>query len=364
MSSPRNLHQLLLVKQLYEDACLLSEREDTFSHTKAVILLDLSVEVMLNSLVLNLDPDLTVNAAKGSQDTDRKTLWGNAATALNKAKSKRLSEFREMAGLHALRNLVQHNGTEPTQTEVKRYLPAAEQMLSSAFRDAYGLEFTNFRIWDLIPNEGLRQLLLDSEYALTRDHPAICIVGCNLAHRRIIAAIRNFTKLRRFRVSSVFSRDSSQRPTYPVGFPLEAKSQLERAARQIHNEFRRGVAQFRKEIMEEMEFLEDEVVTIGVGMPLMDTRRFQKIGSEVLHFIAESGDIQIREKWSKDKGQDERVKEAVFTLNYLSRLVRLVEDAYPGILNDIEIAMPLSAQKWWGKVDQTTSLHSQIPEQA
>ncbi len=78
----RNQQQLILVKHLYEDASIMGERADTFSVTKAVILLDLAVEHMLNNIILNLDPDFTVNETKGSEDVARKTLWGNAARAI------------------------------------------------------------------------------------------------------------------------------------------------------------------------------------------------------------------------------------------------------------------------------------------
>jgi hypothetical protein len=195
LTSVRNPHQLLLAKQLFEDSRLLAERDDAFSHTKAVMLLDLAVETVLNNIVLNFDPDLIINASKGSQDTDRRTLWGNAATALNKAKHKGLPESREMANLHALRNLVQHNGTGPSQTEVRQYVATAEALLKAAFADAYELNFGNFRLLDTIVNEDLRLLLRESEYALERGRSEVCMAGCKYAHELIISAFRANTKV-------------------------------------------------------------------------------------------------------------------------------------------------------------------------
>ena len=55
MGPTRNQQQLILVKQLYEDARLFEERGDAFSLTKAVVLLDLSIENILNNIILNLD---------------------------------------------------------------------------------------------------------------------------------------------------------------------------------------------------------------------------------------------------------------------------------------------------------------------
>jgi hypothetical protein len=42
-------------------------------------------------------------------------------------------------------------------------------------------------------------------------------------------------------------------------------------------------------------------------------------------------------------------------LNYLSRLVRLVDEAYPGVLGDIEVVMPLREQEFWKGVEGEVS---------
>lgn len=351
MAPSRNQQQLILVKQLYEDARLLEEKGDAFSLTKAVVLLDLSIEHILNNIILNLDPSFTVNQTKGTGDIDRRTLWGNASTALRAAGKKPLSEVRELANLHALRNLVQHIGMEPAQSEAHRYLTAASNMLTSIFEDVYELSFENFKLWDLVSNIELRDWLRDSEQALKNGDPLRCIGACNHAHALIIGAIRTFTKLRRFRASRVFS-SSTYSPSLPAGFPQQAMSQIQGMAKRIDNEIRGGVERFRKEIMQEIEFLEDEVVAIGVGLPLMDTRRFQKIGSLVLIFISADGHMQSRSKVT-DQDRNEIAKDAEFMLDYLSRLIRLLDEAYPGVLENIKIPLPL--QESWGRENSAAS---------
>lgn len=356
----RNQHQLILVKQLYEDAAVLAARGDAFSLTKALILLDLAVEHTLNNIVLNLDPNFTVNETKGSEDIARKTLWGNAARSMKTSNKGSLPETREIANLHALRNLVQHCGTEPSQSETQRYLSAAQSMLSSVFANVYGLEFSRFQIWDLVSNEDLRDWLRDCERALMKGHPEVCIAGCNYAHELIIAAIRSFTKLRRFRVSRVFSSPTA-RPSYPSGLPYQAIREIEGLAKKLDGEIKSGVERFRAEIMKEIEFLEDEVVAIGVGLPLMDTRRFQKIGSMVHQFFFGDGEMQIRtEAPAKDIAE---VREgAEFMLGYLSRLVRLLDEAYPGVLAAITTGTALHKQSIWGTVEgQGSEVASQLP---
>lgn len=314
----RNQQQLILVKQLYEDARLLGKRGDAFSLTKAVVLLDLSIEHILNNIILNLDPSFTVNQTKGSGDINRKTLSGNASTALRTAGKRPLSEERELANLHALRNLVQHIGTEPAQSEAHRYLTAANNMLTSVFEDVYGLSFQNFKLWDLVSHIDLRNWLRDSEQALRDGDPLRCIGACNHAHALIIGAIRNSTKLRRFRGHTALS---------------------------LERQISAGVARFRNEIMQEIDFLENEVVAIGVGLPLMDTRRFQKWGSLMLIFVSIDGHMQSRSS-AANQDRDEITKGAEFMLDYLSRLIRLLDEAYPGVLESIKIPLPL--QESWG----------------
>ncbi|MGH9968607.1 MAG: hypothetical protein ACREBG_12375, partial [Pyrinomonadaceae bacterium] len=343
----RNQQQLLLVKQLYEDAASLAARGDSFSLTKGVIFLDLAVEHLLNNIVLNLDPNFTVNETKGSEDIARKTLWGNAVRAARMSQKGGLPETRELANLHALRNLVQHSGTEPAQSEVQRYLAASKAMFTAVFRDIYQLDFPRFQIWDLVANKSLAEWLQDSEYALTKGHPEICIARCNHAHAIIITAIRSFTKLRRFPGSRVFSSSSPSRPSYPSGLPLGAIREIEGMARKVDAEIRGGVDRFRSEIMKEIEFLEDEVVAIGVGLPLMDTRRFQKIGSTVHSFFSGDGQIQVGSAVGV-QSSGEAASDAAFMLSYLSRLIRLLDEAYLGVLENVQMPKPpLHEQGIW-----------------
>ena len=58
----RNPQQLLLVKQLYEDGRLLASREDALSLAKAVVVLDLAIEQMLNTVIMDFT---SVNTPRG-----------------------------------------------------------------------------------------------------------------------------------------------------------------------------------------------------------------------------------------------------------------------------------------------------------
>lgn len=179
----------------------------------------------------------------------------------------------------------------------------------------------------------------------------MCIVGCNQAHSLIIRAIRRSTKLRRFRVSQVFSQHSGRQTSIPGNLPFEVRSQIQQAASQIDRAIKQGVDQFRRELLQEIEFLEDEVVTIGVGMPLMDTRRFLKISGEVATSIDYEGMTRISDR-SLENDKEGAKEGAIFMLNYLSRLVRLIDESDQEVIKGIQVAVPLTAQKWWHKVGE------------
>jgi hypothetical protein len=191
MTALRNFDQLILIKQLYHDAHDLAERGDRLSLTKSIILLDLSIEQMLKNILLNLDPSFI--APRGRNDITYRELWDNASRAVQDAKGVTLSERNESTRLHEFRNLVQHNGTVPTQVEVRRYSVATERMLRAAFNGAYDLDFKSFRPWDFVANTDLRSLLNESEDFLRGGNPIVCIIGCKHAHQLIIEAIRRHT---------------------------------------------------------------------------------------------------------------------------------------------------------------------------
>jgi hypothetical protein len=73
---------LLLVKQLFEDARTLASNEDDLSLTKAIVALDLAIEQMLNTIIMDFT---SVNAPKGKsgrKDISWAEIWERAVTAI------------------------------------------------------------------------------------------------------------------------------------------------------------------------------------------------------------------------------------------------------------------------------------------
>jgi hypothetical protein len=316
MATPQLRPQLLLVKELYREAEQAAARDDKFSTSKGLLFFDLAVEQMLLTVITALPSKTPI--PKGELKWDQ--LWQTASDIMTEH-GHILPGKAALKNLHQDRNRVQHAGATFHFTQVRKYVGPVQNMLATTFQDAFGFDFENFREWDLIENEDLRRWLKESEDFLSEGNVEACIVGCILAHQWIVGAIRSQTKASRARGS--------------LGYDLRG-SVVEKAIQKV-----------RKELIEDIQLLENEVVTIGVGLPVMDTRRFLQLTKITHVFIAVAGNIQVA------LTGDPRVKDSVtanYMLEYLVRLINLVEDGYPGVLNTIKVKIFPKEQQIWKKV--------------
>jgi hypothetical protein len=128
---------------------------------------------------------------------------------------------------------------------------------------------------------------------------------------------------------------------------------LEDAARKVEGELNRREANLRNAINElttNLMLLEDELVTIGIGIPLLETRRFQAIADDVMKPIYGRGLFADSKSQSLDESP-EIAEGAQFMLNYLSRLVRLIQTSYPEVVQQMKVQTPLTSQHWWKAVE-------------
>lgn len=227
-----------------------------------------------------------------------------------------------LRNLHQDRNRVQHGGSTFHFTQARKYIRPVEHTLTSAFSNVFGIDFENFREWDFIENDDLRRWLKESEDALKQGGPTVCIAACNYIHRLIVKAVREYTTEMKYLSSSV---DLHMR-----GLDMNDYASLARTLQKLN-----------KEITEKIDLLDEELVAIGVGLPVMDTRRFRRCGRLVSQVVFMDGHMDIN--W-REGSLEERNTSAHFMLNYLSRLVSLIEEGYPGALGDVKIKMPLSEQ--------------------
>lgn len=339
-----NPQQLMLVKQLYEDARALSARNDELSLTKAIILLDLSVDNLLNQIVRDCS---LPNPSSGRNDAKWHDNWSNAHSALKNI-GINLIHRRELASLHDIQNLTQHNGTIPTQNEVQRYLVPAFNMIQKVFNDLYNRDFQNFTLWDLIENQNLRRLLIDSEFALSRGKPEICICGCSIVHNRLIETVRSYTKKHRF--DSPFGDFTKLNSGKFASSPLAFNTYGEETVR-LASVVREELADLKKEILEEIKFLEHEIVTVGIGMPVMEARKFQSIVDRISYRHDKHNDVVEVYVTDYDARDIDLLESARFTLNYLSRLIRLVDDSYPEITQNFHFGRMLNDFEFWKEIE-------------
>lgn len=317
----RNFEQLILVKQLFQDARDLSERGDRLSLTKAIILMDLSVEQSLKCILLNLNPDFII--PRGRNDINRRELWHNASSAVQNTKGVSLSEQNESSRLHDLRNLVQHNGTEPPSSEVRRYVVSTKRMLEDAFRDAFDLDFGNLRPWDFIENIELRRLLNESEEFLRNDNPIVCIIGCKMARELTLEAIHEYTTKERHDFAPMFNS---------------------RARQDAHalRDFADLVIELSDYTAKKITRLENEIILVGMGLPIVDTRRFLQLRGATSETIFADGHLSVNSHHGPNK--ETETANAQFMLDFLFRLIRSAEENHPGVLSGITVQVPLSEQ--------------------
>jgi len=314
MSTPPNAQQLLLIKELFGDAQALASRDDTFSTSKAILLLDLSVELMLRAVVFTLVPNLSPKKELHWQD-----LWKEADAAL-KLRNCQLHDYAPLKTLHDHRNMVQHAGAVYHYSQAQMHVPPVEDMLNHAFRDVYSLDLSSYSLLGLIANDDLRKWLQDTEQLLNEDRPVLAIVACEFAHRLVIGEVRRST-----------------RRWWPADFKPRGLDAVDMVS--IQSAFR----EIRKQFEAEFEALEHEVIAIGVGLSILEARRFRRLSGYVQLSVALDGQWYIN--IGPDRPFQENKEAAEFMLGYLSRLIRYIEQTFGSALQDLKIEIPLMEQE-------------------
>ena len=317
MPNPSNAQQLLLVKAFLDEAQTLALREDTFSTSKAILFLDLAVEQMLRAIIFSLNPNL--NPRKDLMTWH--DLWKEVDAALQ-TQGLELHNHAPLKSLHEHRNMVQHAGATYHYSQARSYVVPAEEMLTQAFRDVFGLDFARYSLVALIVNDDLRQWLEHAAELLTAGKPLLAIAACNYLHGVVIDELQTRTAGR----STTWSRRLSSRDLeldHPV--PLTD-----------------AIIKLDERLTDAIEALEHEVAAIGVGMSILEVRRFRAAGSVVA--VTVYSDHQIETNVNCDKPFEAQRASAEFMLGYLGRLIRSIEETYESALNKLEIKVPLMEQ--------------------
>jgi hypothetical protein len=317
MANPSNPQQLLIVKDFFGEAQTLALREDTFSTSKAILFLDLAVEQMMRAIIATLDP-----SKQYKRDPNWHELWTDASAVLQ-TKGFQLHNHFPLKALHGHRNMVQHVGASYHYSQARNHVAPVQDMLSHAFRDVYGLDFSRYNLLSLIANEDLRRWLQDAEKILSEGGPMFTIAACNFAHRLVIDQMRKKTHK--------WQHHQLTRSTMLRGLDIRDSVKLAEAIQALD-----------KRITQEIAALEEEVAAIGVGLSILEVRRFRSFGELVSISVSANGQLHIN---GKEGTVEDRKEGAAFMLDYLSRLIRSIEQTYHGVLEDLKIRVPLMDQK-------------------
>jgi hypothetical protein len=313
MATPPNAQQLLLIKELFGDAQALASRDDTFSTSKGILLLDLSVELMLRAIIYTLVPNLNPKKDLYWQD-----LWKQADAAL-KLRNSQLNNYAPLKTLHDHRNMVQHAGAVYHFSQAQMHVPPVEDMLSHAFKDVYGLNFSSYSLLGLIANDDLRKWLQDTEQLLNEGGPVLAIAACKFVHRLVIGEVRRST-----------------RKWWPADIRPRGLDSIDLVStRPLFREI-------REHFDSEFEALEQEVTAIGVGLSILEARRFRTLGGYVQLTVALDGTWHLN--IGPDRPFEENKEAAEFMLGYLSRLIRYIEQTFGSALQSLKIEVPLMEQ--------------------
>jgi len=216
--------------------------------------------------------------------------------------------------------MVQHAGAVYHFSQAQMHVPPVEDMISRAFKDVYGLDFGRYSLLALIANEHLRKWLQDAERILNEGGPVLTIAACKFAHRLVIAEVQPRTRNRwptRIRTRGLDVRDLVS---------------IQAALKEITDEFER-----------EFEALEQEVVAIGVGLSILEARRFRSVGQYVQLSVTMDGSMWLNIR--DDRPFKENREAAEYMLAYLSRLVRYIDQTFGEALQNLNIEVPLMEQR-------------------
>ena len=260
---------LLIAHQLFHDGEALAKLDGEFHALRAVLLIDLSVEHVLNMIILDNDgPDQSGDAR--ADKNFRQLIQAAGKIYKTKTGNRRFPQEKNLKIVHDLRNLAQHNGTAPRNPELFRYIPRIRQFHQGVFEDLFGVDFDTLQIWDFLPNPDVGRFMREcSELAqgdqIDRNAAAL---GCWAIYYRITLILRREGYLRGGR----WSENSALKKVHKLR-PGIAGSRLRDSRGSVHN-LAHSVNELREALEKELNAIRAELLVASLGIPLAETRRF------------------------------------------------------------------------------------------
>lgn len=151
-------HQLVLVRQLADEADRQLERDDDFGHGLAVSLMQDAVELLIRIVV----------RTRGIEVPARAT-WDQMADSISKAAADdngRVPHRARLEDLNKARVAFKHSGTAPSKADAHRLVRFGLEFLEVAVPRLMGMEYGQISLCAAVRNEEVRSLLVLAEAML------------------------------------------------------------------------------------------------------------------------------------------------------------------------------------------------------
>ena len=301
------IEQLIVVRRLFRDAERQAGVGDDINAMQATLLLDLAVESFLSAVVHHLRPDTDLDSIKFN------TLLAEASDAVEAVTAKRLPLGSKVRQLRSERNCVQHAAARRHPIEVGKLLVHTHDFLRHGFLLAFALDFDSFGPIDALATPRVRAALKQAELGLSKGDLWFCRGVVVFMHDEIVELLR---KVKSFGIPA------------PALRSVGRMSNSGTRERSIVDAAERDVTSLTEQLNEELVRFRDELVVVGLGLPLGDVRQFTLAAGRRHGYQPDT------EKASHD---DLDEKTARFLLQHVVEVARLAEVAEPKGLAELKL---------------------------
>jgi len=307
------IRRLVLVKQMYFHAYSHSLDRTEPGRMFAIQAMDYCIETLLKTVVSKYGspsdyhgaesayyyPIASLRSQRYTPKMDFYRLWDEVVGIYRDPKNKIAEDapplHREIDIIHSLRNDVQHNGVIPSYEEAQKSINYTESFVRSVVKSAFGKEFDELMLADLIENTEIRDLMKEAEKALEE----------NRFKDSVIASAKAFTKA---------SMAEIRRRPYRSRLSPFIRSKVEDIGRrlELRDAFRELGSAF-DDIREQIEYIEDQLEVISLGGDLRRYLRFKQKSPHVTPLGIGELDIYAPPDWEPTKEDCVEVLDFVFS---------------------------------------------------
>ena len=266
MLDPITYKKLILIKQMYGKATVLSNREhSTVDKIIALIIFDLAVETVLKTVINSLD------ASKNPPDSFQ-SLIEQIKTLLVDKQMKTIPNLRQIRHVHSLRNDAQHKTKYPNKSDLDACRIYVRDFLKIFVSNVYKTDFETITQTESISHEKIKQHLVDAEEHFKNGNYQKASECANVGLQTAI---------------SYAGKPYVGRPVDRLG-----KIVTERSNKIKGND----------EITEVFQRIQDTVRYLALGLDYFDMVRFHKIAGFVSLFLGDNYKIDdLKENISEDE---------------------------------------------------------------